>query len=80
MKHARAQHVLLVLNQNIDQITLRICDDGRGFEACEVDGRHLGLQIMRERAKNIDAHLSISSHSGEGTEIVAIWPDASEES
>lgn len=74
VKHARAQYVVLMLNQSTGQITLRICDDGQGFEACEVDGGHLGLQIMRERAKNIDALLSIFSHCGAGTEIVVVWP------
>jgi signal transduction histidine kinase len=40
----------------------------------DVDGVHLGLQIMRERADNIGACLTISSHPGQGTEIVVIWP------
>lgn len=73
VKHARAQHVELILNQSKNQIMLGICDDGQGFEMRYVDGGHLGLQIMRERANNIGASLTISSHSGAGTEIVAIW-------
>ncbi len=74
VKHARAQHVKLILNQDEDITTLCISDDGQGFEARHVDGGHLGLQIMRERADNIGADLTISSHPGQGTEIVAIWP------
>jgi signal transduction histidine kinase len=74
VKHARAQHVALSLSQSVDQITLCISDDGQGFEVRDVDGVHLGLQIMRERADNIGACLTISSHPGQGTEIVVIWP------
>jgi signal transduction histidine kinase len=81
VKHAQAQHVQLMLNQSGEQIILRINDDGQGFDVSELySGGHLGLQIMRERAKSIGANLSISSHFGLGTEIVAIWPDGGEES
>ena len=79
VKHARAQHVELTLNQDLDKITLWISDDGQGFEEGSVDGGHLGLQIMNERANNIGADLTISSRSGHGTEIVVIWPGAGSE-
>jgi signal transduction histidine kinase len=78
VKHARAQHVELTLDQGKDQITLRICDDGLGFEARAVDGGHLGLQIMRERAEEIGANLTISSRPGAGTQIAAVWPGGCE--
>ncbi len=78
VKHARAQHVTLKLNQGMQQITLHICDDGQGFEINAVDGRHMGLQIMRERAKNIGACLAINSQPGAGTEIDVVWPDSTD--
>ncbi len=74
VKHARAQHVLLALSQGADQITLCISDDGQGFNTNRVDGGHLGLQIMRERAENIGASLIISSRTGNGTEVVVTCP------
>jgi nitrate/nitrite-specific signal transduction histidine kinase len=70
---------MLKLNQSEDQITLCITDDGQGFEARSVDGGHLGLQIMRERADNIGADLTISSCSGQGTEIFVVWPGTGSE-
>jgi signal transduction histidine kinase len=79
VKHARAQHVELILNQSVDHITLCISDDGQGFEDGYVDGGHLGLQIMHERADNIGADMTISSRSGQGTEIVVIWPGTRKE-
>ncbi|HEX9030057.1 MAG TPA: GAF domain-containing sensor histidine kinase, partial [Anaerolineales bacterium] len=76
VKHARAQHVALRLSQSAGCITLSIADDGRGFEERSTDGGHLGLQIMRERADHIGADLTISSRSGQGTEIAVTWPGA----
>ena len=74
VKHARAQHVDLFLSQSADRATLCICDDGQGFDAAGVEGGHLGLQIMRERASHIGADLTISSRAGKGTEITVAWP------
>jgi signal transduction histidine kinase len=74
VKHARAKHVNLIFNQNINQISLRICDDGQGFVVGEVDSGHLGLQIMRERVEEIGARLSVTSEPGAGTEINVTLP------
>jgi signal transduction histidine kinase len=74
VKHASAKQVVLMLNQNSDQITLCICDDGRGFAAGEVESGHLGLQIMRERVEEIGASLSITSQPGAGTKISVTFP------
>ena len=79
VKHARAKHVELILNQNVNQITLCISDDGQGFEERSAEGGHLGLQIMHERADNIGADLTISSRPGQGTEIIVIWPGTGSE-
>jgi signal transduction histidine kinase len=76
VKHARARHVNLTLKQSKNQVTLSISDDGQGFDENAIDGGHLGLQIMRERAHNIGAELTITSLPGQGTVIVAIWPGA----
>ena len=78
VKHARAEHVELVLNQRVDQIMLSIYDDGQGFEPSNVDGGHLGLQIMQERADNIGAILTVASQPLGGTKIVTIWFDPDE--
>jgi signal transduction histidine kinase len=74
VKHARAKQVTLMFNQNLDQITLRICDDGQGFAVGEVESGHLGLQIMRERVEEIGANLSVLSGPGAGTEISVTLP------
>ncbi len=54
-------------------VIMSIRDDGRGFDVTSVMGEHLGLGIMRERASNIQATLTIRSAPGEGTEISLRW-------
>jgi len=73
VKHARAKHVSLSLDQCSDEIKLEICDDGQGFELNQVEGGHLGVEIMHERARNIGANLEILSHPGKGTNISVTW-------
>ncbi len=79
VKHARASQVLLALDQCQDEIILRIRDDGLGFDLARVEGGHLGLQIMHERANNIGANLEILSRPGMGTEILVTWPGVKKE-
>ncbi len=74
VKHAQAKRVALALDQQAERTSLRIYDNGQGFEAQDPHGGHLGLQIMNERAEEIGAALSITSRAGVGTEVLAIWP------
>ena len=73
-KHANA-HIIRVLLRLSDKGTCRLLleDDGCGFTG-EIDhgtsgGKHIGLQVMRERAAYIGADLNIESESGEGSRV-----------
>jgi nitrate/nitrite-specific signal transduction histidine kinase len=57
------------------QLKLRISDDGCGFEPDDIPFDHLGLGIMRERAADVGAKLSINSCAASGTEVVVVWTD-----
>lgn len=72
-RHARASHVAIALEALPGQAMLSISDNGGGFDPADVPGGHLGLQIMRERARRIDAVLEVESRPGAGTTITAIW-------
>ena len=56
-----------------DGLELSIEDDGRGFDPEVVSSDHLGLKIMNERSKEIGVQLEISSQSGAGTRVTALW-------
>lgn len=53
------------------EMTIR--DDGQGFELGAVEGEHLGLAIMRERAEDIHARLTLITGPGQGTTVSVIW-------
>ena len=52
-------------------MTLEIQDDGTGFDTKHpvADGRHFGLQGMRERVKRLGGTLEIKSGPDMGTQI-----------
>jgi signal transduction histidine kinase len=54
-------------------VTLSIRDDGAGFDPDNVPPDHLGLGIMRERAEEVGATLTVESEPGRGTEIRVMW-------
>jgi two-component system nitrate/nitrite sensor histidine kinase NarX len=72
-KHANAANVRVKLNAWPDQATLVITDDGQGFDLSEDVPGHLGLGIMRDRARQIGAELSVISQPNQGTEISIHW-------
>lgn len=72
-RHAGASHVAIGLEALPGQAMLSVRDNGCGFDPALVPGGHLGLQIMRERARRIDAVLEVESRPGAGTTITAIW-------
>ncbi|HWT53252.1 MAG TPA: type IV pili methyl-accepting chemotaxis transducer N-terminal domain-containing protein [Rhodocyclaceae bacterium] len=76
-KHAHAGKVGVRISNRRD-FALDIDDDGRGFDAAEVETRsekqHIGLNIMRERAARMHAQLTIDSRPGAGTHIRLLLP------
>jgi signal transduction histidine kinase len=73
VKHARAQHVSIVLQSRPGKVTAVIEDDGRGFSADEESADGLGIVGMRERVALVGGRLEIES-SPAGTTIVVEVP------
>jgi signal transduction histidine kinase len=78
VKHAQASQIWVEMRATANQesratITLRIRDNGRGFDPAGVPGECLGLGIMQERAREIDATLEITSQPGAGTRVTVVW-------
>jgi signal transduction histidine kinase len=78
VKHARATQVSITLRDCCagDGVILTVRDNGRGFDPDQVPSGRLGLGIIRERAAAIDARLSLTSASGQGTTVKLIWASA----
>ncbi len=73
-RHARPKQVAVFLRNEQGAISLRISDDGKGFDPEAVPPAHFGLEIMRERAQSIGAQLSIESQPGQGVTIQLVYP------
>lgn len=73
VKHARAGQVRIDLRCEPDHVALSVHDDGRGFDPAGIEWHHLGLGIMRERAKAVGARLSVDSSPGQGSTIAVSW-------
>ncbi len=72
-KHAKAQTVRVMLRCNAEgNYRVLIEDDGIGMSQPAFSGHpgeHIGLSIMRERARPLNGDLRIESEPGEGTRI-----------
>jgi signal transduction histidine kinase len=73
-KHAAATRVTISLTYELDNVSLIIRDDGRGFDQATVAVQSLGLSIMGERAEKIGAALTIESEIGWGTKVTVVYP------
>jgi signal transduction histidine kinase len=76
LKHSAASVAVLGLYCENEQATMRIHDNGVGFDQnSPVDG--LGLHNMRERADQIHATFVLESTPDSGTEITVVWRERS---
>jgi PAS domain S-box-containing protein len=73
-KHSGADRVTVALSVHGNQATLRVTDEGRGFEM----GRNLGLGLisMRERLRLVGGTLRVNSSPLRGTDVEVMVPIA----
>lgn len=75
LRHAKANKIVIHLEQREDKINLNITDDGIGFNADEIKvNKTLGLLGMKERILMMDGEFKILSKENEGTTIHASIP------
>lgn len=72
-KHAEATEAGVNIWLARDRLALWINDNGCGFDLDQVPSDHLGLKIMKERARSIGAQLRVESTPGRGTQIALLW-------
>jgi signal transduction histidine kinase len=77
VRHGKADVVRIELVYEAKTLTLRVTDDGSGFDVERADGAeqgHWGLANMRERAQCVGAHFNIVSLEGKGTTVEVVVP------
>ena len=77
-RHSGAGHAEVDLTYTAGTITLRVADDGRGFDTARGPGAGFGLQSMRERLVRLGGHVNVESAPGKGTRVECVCPDPSE--
>jgi PAS domain S-box-containing protein len=81
-KHARAEHVSLILRRGREGVTTIVEDDGEGFDVgaardIPVSDRRLGLLGMQERVEIVGGTLEVESAPGAGTTVLIRIPASS---
>ena len=72
-KHARATRVNASVVADQREVVLEVRDNGVGVDADAVEGDHMGLAIMRERAEEIGAEFRIDRMEPTGTRLTVRW-------
>jgi two-component system, NarL family, sensor histidine kinase UhpB len=78
VRHAKATHVLVIVQQAAHQIACSIRDDGMGFDAEAIAARKgsrgLGLREIRERVTALGGVLRLGSNTPRGTVLTVEIP------
>jgi two-component system, NarL family, sensor kinase len=73
-RHAGARHVTIRLDCEPNRVSLRLEDDGVGFDPAEVPSGRFGLVGMSERARLLGGTLRVESSPGSGTVVEVTIP------
>ena len=73
-RHSGAGHAEVALTYTDTDLTLRVADDGRGFDPSRGSGGGFGLQSMRERLVKLGGRITVDSAPGRGTRVTAVCP------
>jgi signal transduction histidine kinase len=78
VKHADIDDAHLSLRVVEDQVLATVRDEGPGFDAAKVGGgrggRHVGLGLLRERARLAGGSIDVASRQGAGTTLTLRLP------
>lgn len=76
-KHADVDRASAALRVDDDWLVAEVADEGLGFDAeadHAVGGRHVGLGLLRERARLVGGSLDVLSQRGRGTRLTLRLP------
>lgn len=73
-RHSGSRRARVELIQTAPAFTIRVRDEGVGFDLSQVDGRRFGLRGIHERARLFGGEARISSAPGQGTEVFVSIP------
>ncbi|AOW10806.1 tetratricopeptide repeat-containing sensor histidine kinase [Flavobacterium gilvum] len=71
-KYSKAKRCVIILLKTEDKITIRVWDNGIGFNPEKVK-KGIGLRNMQERTEALNGELKITSEIGKGTRIEIVF-------
>jgi signal transduction histidine kinase len=79
IKHANARNVIITIEYGVNDISMYIRDDGKGFDVYKVKkftprGRGSGVFGMKERVALLGGHYAVKSMLGQGTTVSVKLP------
>lgn len=80
IKYAKAKEITIKLSHNINQLTIKVSDNGKGFDIKKLENAgHFGssghgIYNMKERAAYVNAAFEIDTEVGKGTTITIKLP------
>lgn len=75
LTHADASTLSVTVDLDVDDLTLIVEDDGKGFDAELPWSTGVGLRSMERRVRDHGGTLQVDANIGVGTRIVAIFPN-----
>lgn len=66
-RHARAKSILISVSGEVERVSMKIQDDGVGFDPMALENRGLGLIGMEERVREAGGLLEVKSEKNMGT-------------
>jgi signal transduction histidine kinase len=79
LKHGHAKSVVIALEVGDGLCSLRISDDGTGFDPLSIDSKGMGLSIMRYRARSVGGKLEIQPNYPSGMVISCVVEGGAEQ-
>ena len=73
-RHAWCGQVDIFVEVDGSQLSMRINDDGEGFQSAQEDGHGHGLISMRDRARRLGGDITAASERGKGTTLMLNVP------
>jgi signal transduction histidine kinase len=71
-KYSKAKKCYIMLLKTAEKITIRIWDDGIGFNTEKIK-QGIGLKNIKERTKTLNGEMKITSSTGNGTTIEVVF-------
>lgn len=73
-RHSQATLIKVNVDLNDDLIRVSVDDNGKGFDIDSVQGKNLGLKLIRERTEMLGGTFEVDSAAGKGTRVLFSLP------